>query len=250
MYRGTLTGKEVAIKKVFTRMFDMVEVNKLKKLQHPHIIRCYYTTKLDEFMYLALELCNKTLAQCVKENLFATAELQLDQLSCLLQVAEALRYLHVDMKVCHRDIKPENILVIFNDEFGKQRFVLADFNTARDVRNESFSTNKSTTGTNGWIAREMYHPGERRTFKVDVFSFGCVCFYTLTNGKHPFGDISDQMECQKNINTGVQATRLFCLDNSLAHNKLGDLVFAMTQKNPDSRPTAAEMCAEFKVDNN
>jgi len=45
-------------------------------------------------------------------------------------------------------------------------------------------------GTDGWIAPEMMDAFEiqRTTCSVDIFSLGCVFYYVLTEGSHPFGD--------------------------------------------------------------
>jgi len=42
---------------------------------------------------------------------------------------------------------------------------------------------------------EMYYLFQ--TCSVDIFSSGCVFFYVLTKGKHPFGD--DRLDIQYNI---------------------------------------------------
>ncbi|KAG5529970.1 hypothetical protein RHGRI_030366 [Rhododendron griersonianum] len=41
-------------------------------------------------------------------------------------------------------------------------------------------------GTSGWQAPELLRHG-RQTRAIDVFSVGCVLFYCITRGKHPFG---------------------------------------------------------------
>jgi len=52
-------------------------------------------------------------------------------------------------------------------------------------------TNTSRTdprGTRGWIAPELFEEERVDYFKVDIWALGCIFAYTLTWGKHPFGD--------------------------------------------------------------
>ena len=38
----------------------------------------------------------------------------------------------------------------------------------------------------GWQAAEVLE-GRKRHDNIDIFSMGCVFYYCLTNGGHPFG---------------------------------------------------------------
>ena len=245
VYRGKLksNGKVVAIKKMYARIFDSGEAEKLRELRHPNIIRCFAAAEVDDFLYIALELCDKTLAQCMEDKFFESNDLEL--ISCLRQVAAAINYLH-EHKVCHRDIKPGNILKQFKkDNASLSSFVLADFNMARDTPNGSFSTQKQISGTSGWIAPEIYQPGTRRTLKVDVFSAGCVFYYVLAKKKHPFGDVKLLEECQKNINIGKDAS--FSSGSFGNFKNLKDLVRSMVKRSHEQRPAASDVYSALKV---
>ena len=52
----------------------------------------------------------------------------------------------------------------------------------------SISRVSGLVGTEGWQAPEYHKLHESITYAVDVFSMGCIYFYVLTDGKHPFGD--------------------------------------------------------------
>lgn len=43
------------------------------------------------------------------------------------------------------------------------------------------------SGSSGWQAPEQLR-NERQTRAVDLFSLGCVLFFCMTAGKHPYGD--------------------------------------------------------------
>ena len=88
VYSGTLisSGKKMAVKKMFAGMFDVREAVRLKKLEHPNVIKCFAVEKKGEFIYLALELCDKTLRRCVDENDFRRQENGVERLVCLKDV--------------------------------------------------------------------------------------------------------------------------------------------------------------------
>ena len=48
-----------------------------------------------------------------------------------------------------------------------------------------------------WIAPEMLLPSKKISCAVDVFSYGCIMYYVLSNGNHPFGN--DVYRRQANI---------------------------------------------------
>lgn len=50
-------------------------------------------------------------------------------------------------------------------------------------------------GTSGWQAPELLRNG-RQTRAMDLFSLGCVLFFCITGGSHPFGE---PLERDKNI---------------------------------------------------
>ena len=52
----------------------------------------------------------------------------------------------------------------------------------------SFSHRSGIAGTEGWIAPEMMLGNRSTTCGVDVFSLGCVYYFVLSNGHHPFGE--------------------------------------------------------------
>jgi len=85
----------------------------------------------------------------------------------------------------HNDICPRNLL------FSRGRFKLADLGLSKLLPDEessySFSSGGAPTGAGGWYAREILN-GQRKTRSVDIFSLGCVFYYTLSHGIHPFGD--------------------------------------------------------------
>jgi serine/threonine protein kinase len=118
-----------------------------------------------------------------------------DPAVALIQLAEGLQHVH-SMNIVHRDICPNNIFISNSNEI---RFKIAGFDLSTFSENGIFYFS-SIQGTPEFMAPEllqMYRskdPGHRAhtaTDAVDVFALGCVFYYFLTKGMHPFGNADD-----------------------------------------------------------
>ena len=245
VYTGKLrsSGKSVAVKKMFAGMFDLKEAKRLKQLKHPNIIQCLAVEKRDEFIYLALELCKKTLSSCLQENEFGRPDSSVERLVCLKEITGAVEYLH-ECRICHRDINPDNILLSAS---GPLRFILADFNTTKEASlTESASTQLGIgVGTTGYIAPEVYKPDERVTVKIDIFSLGCVFYYTLTDKGNPFGSIKQLKKCQAKINKACPPSLVE--GDFLEHPWTKPIIEQMVSFHPDKRPSATDVLKALVV---
>ena len=224
--------------------FDASEAKKLRSLKHSNIIRCFALEEDEDHFYLGLELCQKTLTLCVKENDFQRRESGLDKLECLKQVTSALVYLH-DRNICHRDIKPDNILLACS---SPQRFVLADFNMAKHEGSVApWAVNP--VGSTGFIAHEISKGDTRSPAKADVFSLGCVLYFTLTKMGHPFGSYKDLEKCQFNIN---HAKKPEFQENDINRELLWivKIIERMTKHDPSERPDAGKVLQSLEVGHN
>lgn len=160
---------------------------------HPNVIQYLLKEEDSEAMYIALQMHKGNLRELVREAVSRRDEGILSQLTsreCLRQISEGVGYLH-GCDIEHRDIKPTNILWDFS-RFGKLRFIVSDFDLGHFSGEKS--SHRTKYGSMGWSAPELWE-GENRTRAVDIFSLGCVFFYVLTRGGHPFdspGDIKLQ----------------------------------------------------------
>ncbi|RHZ68359.1 hypothetical protein CDV55_107645 [Aspergillus turcosus] len=94
------------------------------------------------------------------------------------------------MGITHRDIKPQNILVVEKDPL---RVKIADFGISKRISTHQTDL-KTRVGTDGYSAPEILSlfDADKRdslyTSAVDIWSLGCVLYYTLTKDK-PFPSI-------------------------------------------------------------
>jgi len=167
-----------------------------------------------------------------------------DKRELLLQVTEGLAHLH-RIEIIHRDIKLCNILLFFmkSGAIVKPQMKLADFSLCNILKdNNADFTNTSISnpsGSRGWISPELFK-SERYDYKVDIFPLGCVFGYTLSGGKHPFGDGNMRqvrIEGKKPIVMTLKDLKTpFCNDNSAF-----ELIKSMVEMEPSKRPTAEEV---------
>lgn len=216
---------EVAIKVV--RKFEMnnmqranilKEVQIMRQLDHPNIVKLVDFSESRQYYYIILELApgGELFHQIVRLTYFS------EDLSrhVIVQVAKALEYLHEEKGVVHRDIKPENILfrpIPFmpsktpkpkqpgdEDKVDEGEFVLgvgageigqikiADFGLSKIVWDKETMT---PCGTVGYTAPEIVKD-ERYSKSVDMWALGCV-LYTLLCGFPPFYDESIEVLTEK-----------------------------------------------------
>ncbi|XP_071426961.1 serine/threonine-protein kinase/endoribonuclease IRE2 isoform X2 [Pithys albifrons albifrons] len=228
VFRGQFEGRNVAVKRLLPECVHLLdrEVQLLRESdEHPHVVRYFCTEKDRQFHYIAIELCSATLQEYVESPSFNRRGL--DPVSLLHQTMSGLAHLH-SLSIVHRDLKPCNILISAPNCHGQIRAVISDFGLCKKLQGgrQSFSLHSGIPGTEGWIAPE--------TSAVDIFSAGCIFYYVVSGGQHPFGD---SLRRQANILAG--SYELSCLQEE-AHDKLvaRELIVAMISPDPQHRPSA------------
>ena len=217
-------GEEVA-EKVFQGADNASfknEVRILAGLAHPNIVPLIGYAEDGSRRVIVMELMNDDLSSLMEERLRHNPTLKVPFSDCeavdmMLQTAEGVRYLH-EKRVVHRDLKALNILVKRRKDMNGEVVYakVADFGLSKTKESSSsYSSLSANTGTTRWMAPELFRPGEddlgartsdedsklRHPFKVDVYSFGLVCYQVLT-GKVPFSSIGSLKEVKKMVLKG------------------------------------------------
>ncbi len=125
------------------------EIDILKNLTHPNILRLFEVFEDKKQIYLVTEFCSggELFDEIQKRNTFT----ERDAAGIIKQLLSAIAYCH-NQNVCHRDLKPENILM---DENDKKTIKLIDFGTSQ-VFNEGEKM-ELVLGTPYYIAPEVLH---------------------------------------------------------------------------------------------
>ena len=158
------------------------EIDILKKLSHPNIVRIYEFYESKNNFYLINEYCSGGELY----NYINHSKLNEQQLSVLFyQVFSGLCYLH-ENNILHRDMKPENILISKKeiDLLTEEEYFwiqIIDFGTAKIF--EQNKTENSIVGSFYYIAPEVLEKDYNE--KCDTWSVGVILYMFLV-GRPPF----------------------------------------------------------------
>lgn len=238
VYRGHFDNRPVAVKRILPECFSFAdrEVQLLRESdEHPNVIRYFCTERDRQFQYIAIELCSATLQEYVERKDFN--RYGLEPVALLKQTMSGLAHLH-SLNIVHRDLKPHNILVSMPNTHGRVKAMISDFGLCKKlaVGRHSFSRRSGVPGTEGWIAPEvlMEDAKQNPTCMVDIFSAGCVFYYVVSEGQHPFGK---SLQRQANILLGA-----YSLDHLQpnTHESIvaRNLIEQMLSMDPEKRPSA------------
>lgn len=161
----------------------VTEIETLKSLDHPNIVRLFETFEDARNIYLVLELCvgGELFQRIIKQGHLTEVEAK----DVFLQIMKAVYYCHSN-GVAHRDLKPEHFLFL-NDTFDSPLKII-DFGLSK-IFGEPVTINKgkitmsTRVGTPYYIAPEVLE-GEYDEL-CDIWSAG-VILYILLCGYPPF----------------------------------------------------------------
>ena len=224
------------IEKVQENMIDDLEIkneiNILKTLSHPNIVKIYEFFDTPIYYYIVTEYCKKG-------ELFAYIKNKYNekQLSVLFyQVFSGLVYLH-EKKILHRDLKLENLMVseIEKDVITEEEYFwikIIDFGTAKIF--EKNRAEKLVIGSSYYMAPEIFK--QRYNEKCDTWSVGVILYMTLV-GAAPFdGKTDDDIIRKIKIGTYNKSDARY-VEHS---EEVKDLVSKLLEKNKTKRLSAKE----------
>ena len=206
------------------------EINILKDLDHPNILKVYEFYSSEKYIYIINELCTggELFDKIVDVKYFS------ESVACniMRQLLSAVAYCH-EKGVIHRDLKPENILIESSEEKDKEFFHIKviDFGTCEILKKKKLT---EQIGTSFYIAPEVLKNGYNE--KCDLWSCG-VILYILLCGSPPFYG-KNEKEIFKKILDGNFSFRHKIWNKISTEGK--NLVLKLLQVNPMKRLSAQE----------
>ncbi|KAI0927507.1 hypothetical protein AcV5_008028 [Taiwanofungus camphoratus] len=153
----------------------MSEIDLLKNLNHPNIVKYKGFEKTPEYLYIILEFCENGSLHNICKRFGKFPETLVGVY--ISQVLEGLVYLH-DQGVIHRDIKGANILTNKDGCVKLADFGVASRQTAGAARDDA------VVGSPYWMAPEVIEQSGATTAS-DIWSVGCTVI-ELLEGKPPY----------------------------------------------------------------
>lgn len=217
--RYVVNGRHVALKMLPADVTDKTvlarferEVEVLKNLKHPNIVRCFGGSCEDKRRFYAMELVE---GGTLEERLHQKGKLPWEQVVYYgLQICAALECSH-GQGVVHRDIKPSNFLLTPSGQVKLSDFGLASVEASRKI-----TAAGKTAGTFLYMAPEQIR-GHDVTPQTDLYALGCVLYELLTGippytsetpagvlHQHCSGPIPHAME--KAVDCPVELDRIIC----------------------------------------
>ncbi|KAH7850455.1 hypothetical protein Vadar_033242 [Vaccinium darrowii] len=267
---GTYDVRPVAVKRLVQTHHDVAwkEIQNLIASDcHPNIVRWYGVEYDQDFVYLCLERCMFSLEDLIFSyssssinrkvhkdqdlcyfndctiRLHSAMEQNKDYklwksnghpsgqlLKLMRDIISGLAHLH-ELGIVHRDLKPQNVLIINERSMCAK---LSDMGISKRLPENMSSLTRNATGcgSSGWQAPEQLHH-RRQTRAVDLFSLGCLLFFCLTGGQHPFGE-----SFERDVNIVNNKKDLFLLEN---FSEAMDLINRLLDPDPDLRTKAVDV---------
>jgi calcium-dependent protein kinase len=211
------------------------EVDIMKELDHPNIIKLIDTHEDDTYLHLITELClggelfdRIILKTQSPEGKFS----EKDASKLIASILDAIRYCH-SKNIVHRDLKPENC--IFSTEADDSTVKVIDFGLSRYDDNASNQGVMNTrVGTAYYIAPEVLNGHYTRA--CDMWSVGVIA-YILLCGSPPFNGDNDA-QIFKSVKAGMVSFNAPGWDG--VSHAAKDFISCLLQGNPSQRLTASE----------
>ncbi|XP_028720756.1 serine/threonine-protein kinase SIK2 isoform X3 [Peromyscus leucopus] len=180
--RHRITKTEVAIKIIDKSQLDAVNLEKIyrevqimKMLDHPHIIKLYQVMETKSMLYLVTEYAKNGEIFDYLANHGRLNESEARRK--FWQILSAVDYCH-DRKIVHRDLKAENLLLDNN-----MNIKIADFGFGNFFKTGELLA--TWCGSPPYAAPEVFEGQQYEGPQLDIWSMGVV-LYVLVCGALPF----------------------------------------------------------------
>jgi len=157
-------------------LIDEIEI--LKNLEHPNIMKVYECFVDSNNYYIVSELCDQGHLLSKMEKLEKMDQIVVKYL--MEQIFNAVAYLH-SKNILHGDIKLENVLLNKISKRGGRRFtnINIDFNSNQELTediNKNFGKRRTSQKSNNYIKDMM-------NYEIKLIDFGCSKYFVRRNKK-------------------------------------------------------------------
>lgn len=173
------------------------EVEMLKALQHPNIVRFFDSWKSTVNGHKCTVLVTELMTSgTLKTYLRRFREMKLKLLQrWSFQILKGLQFLHSrNPPILHRDLKCDNIFITGPTASVK----IGDLGLAT-LKKNSFA--KSVIGTPEFMAPEMYE--EKYDEAVDVYAFG-MCILEMATSEYPYSECQNAAQIYRKVTNGIK----------------------------------------------
>ncbi|KAM6452153.1 serine/threonine-protein kinase WNK4 isoform 2-T2 [Liasis olivaceus] len=211
VYKGldTETTVEVAWCELQTRKLSKMErqrfseeVEMLKGLQHPNIVRFYDSWKSSVKGQVCIVLVTELMTSgTLKTYLKRFKEMKMKVLQrWSRQILRGLHFLHTrSPPIIHRDLKCDNVFI--TGPTGSVK--IGDLGLAT-LKRASFA--KSVIGTPEFMAPEMYE--EKYDEAVDVYAFG-MCMLEMATSEYPYSECQNAAQIYRKVTSGMKPNSFY-----------------------------------------
>lgn len=221
-----MISKKALSQEMMTDTNKLQEIQVLKQLDHPNILKVFQIFEDKNYFYIVMEYCSggELFNKITEKGHFN----ERDTASIIYQLLSAVTYCH-SKNVIHRDLKPENIII--EESMGEFTIKVADFGSSVFFSKAKI---KGCFGSVYYIAPEVLENSYNEL--CDEWSCG-VILYILLSGRPPFGGKSEA-EILHNIKFGVMLTEGSAFDRVSREAK--DLIKQLIERDLSKRITAKE----------
>ena len=156
------------------------EINILKMLDHPNIIKLKNVIDEETSLIIIMEYCNGgSLSDCLyrfKEKYKRGFPEEIIQY-LMRQIVDALDYIH-DKNIIHRDLKLQNIMIHFDNEIDRMKFnimnakiKIIDFGVSK-LLSSKYGVANSLLGTAQYMAPEILFPLKNKDIYQKIMGYG------------------------------------------------------------------------------